>query len=225
MLLVMKLVVFVHTCTMYEESRAKLIEETWGDQSDIVFITDNKKCKLKNYIYIGEHEKEFTYHPMTLYKMFYYFMEKYEDYDWFMIIDDDTYLYIEKLKHYLSFFDKDHPYMIGDFLNWIKFNPKFCNDYNAWVSGGPGIVFTKSCIIRYIILMMDSEVRIANHDKWLQNLFEVSDKNIRRVDCPGFHQYGAEELLEKYSKDSNNIISVHLERNMNLLYKFHNKQI
>jgi hypothetical protein len=219
----MKLIVFVHTCTQYEYSRGKLIEETWGDQSDIVFITDNPNSTLKNHIYIGPYEKGFTYHPMSLYKMFYYFIENYYDYDWFMIIDDDAYLYIEKLKQYLSFFNKDEPYMIGDFLNWIKYNPKYCNDYNAWVSGGPGIVFTRSSIIKFIDLMVSKEAREANHDKWLQNLFEESDKSIRRVDCPGFHQYGAQELLEKYSKDNNNIVSVHLERNMELLFEFHER--
>lgn len=220
---IMKLIIFVHTCKLYEESRAKLIEATWGNDSDIVFITDNEKCTLKNYIYIGEYEKKFTYHPMSLYKMFYYFIENYYNYHWFMIIDDDAYLYIEKLKNFLSFFDKDEPYMIGDFLNWTKFNSNYCNDYNTWVSGGPGIVFTRSCIIKFINLMINKTVKEGNHDKWLHSLFQESDKSIKRVHCPGFHQYDAKELLQKYSKDSNNIVSVHLERNMDLLYEFHNR--
>ena len=155
--------------------------------------------------------------------MFNCFIDNYGDYDWFMIIDDDAYLYIEKLKTFLSFFDKEEPYMIGDFLNWINYNSNYSCDYNAWVSGGPGIVFSKSCIQKYIALIHKKEYKLANHDKWLHNLFEKSDKSIKRVDCPGFHQYGAIELLEKYSTSSNNIVSIHLERNMDLLYKYHNK--
>jgi hypothetical protein len=42
---------------MYEYSRAKLIEEKWANQSDIVFITDNPNSTLKNHIYIGPYEK------------------------------------------------------------------------------------------------------------------------------------------------------------------------
>ena len=115
-------------------------------------------------------------------------------------------------------------YMIGDFLNWIKYNNNFCYDYNTWVSGGPGIVFSKSCIEEYIRLILEKEVILANHDKWLHNLFESSNKSIKRVDCPGFHQYGSQELLNKYSQseNKNNIISIHLERKMELLKEFHN---
>jgi hypothetical protein len=48
-----------------------------------------------------------------------------------------------------------------------------------------------------------------------------SDKRIKRVDCPGFHQYNSKTLLNKYSKESNNIISIHLERNLDLMYDYH----
>jgi len=78
--------------------------------------------------------------------MFNLFLTNYEDYDFFMIIDDDSYLYIDKLKLYLSFFDKNDAYMIGDFLNWIapRTESDFTCDYNKWPSGGPGLVFTKN---------------------------------------------------------------------------------
>jgi len=221
----MKLIIFVHTCTKYEECRAKLLEETWAsNNSDVVFITDNPDCKLKNHLYIGEYEKRVTYHPETIYAMFTIFLEKYEDYDWFMIIDYDSYLYVEKLKNYLSFFDKNKPYMIGDFLNWIDSNQEFCNDYSNWPSGGPGIVFSKSCLEKLLVLLISTPVKLANHDVWLHYLFLESDKSIKRVDCPGFHQYNASGLLHKYSTDSNNLVSVHLERNMDLIKEFH-KQI
>ena len=52
----MKLIIFVHTCKKYEESRAKLIEQTWGTDSDVVFITDNEQSSLKNHIYIGPYK-------------------------------------------------------------------------------------------------------------------------------------------------------------------------
>ena len=48
----MKLIIFVHTCKQYEESRAKLIENTWGKSENVVFITDNPDCSLQKYIYI-----------------------------------------------------------------------------------------------------------------------------------------------------------------------------
>ena len=102
----MNIIIFVHTCKKYEESRAKLIEKTWGDDKDIVFITDNESSQLKNHKYIGSYKPGPTYHPENVIKMFNLFINEYNHYDWFMIIDDDSYLYVEKLKLYLSFFDK-----------------------------------------------------------------------------------------------------------------------
>jgi len=221
----MKVIIFVHTCKKYEESRAKIIQDTWGKNKDnVVFITDNENSTLNNHLYIGPYKPGPTYHPENLIKMFNLFLNNYADYDFFMIIDDDSYLYIDKLETYLSFFDKNDTYMIADFLNWIapRQEPYFTCDYNRWASGGPGIVFTKTCIEQFLSL---SKINIpyTNHDVWLHNLFMCSDKRIKRVDCPGFHQYNSKTLLEKYKKTDNTIISVHLERNLDLIYDYHTK--
>ena len=219
----MKIIIFVHTCKQYEETRAKLIEKTWGDNKDVVFITDNLNSSLKNHIYIGNYKSGPTYHPENVIKMFNLFINKYSNYDFFMMIDDDSYLYIEKLKLYLSFFDKNDTYMIGDFLNWVapRSEPNFTCDYNRWVSGGPGIVFTKKCIEEFLKLINKFSIPPTNHDVWLHILYMLSDKRIKRVDCPGFHQYNSKTLLNKYDKLDNNIISIHLERNMELIYDYH----
>jgi hypothetical protein len=140
-----------------------------------------------------------------------------------MIIDDDSYLYVEKLKCFLSFFDKEQPYMIGDFLNWthIHNDHKFGGNYEYWIGGGPGIVFTKSCINQYVELFNTHNIDDYNHDTWLHMLFKLSNGSIKRTHCPGFHQYGENYLYIKYSKDDNNLISIHLNHNMNLLSKYH----
>jgi hypothetical protein len=219
----MKLIIFVHTCKAYEETRAKLIEQTWGNALDVIFITDNPFSSLKNNIYIGEYKSGPTYHPENVIKMFNLFIEKYGDYDFYMIIDDDSYLYIDKLKLYLTFFDKNENYMIGDFLNWIapRSEINFTCDYNKWASGGPGLVFTKKCIETFINLIKIYKIPYSNHDVWLHYLYMLSDKRIKRVDCPGFHQYNSKDLLKKYLKSDNNLISIHLEGNMNLIYDYH----
>jgi len=220
----MNIIIFVHTCKKYEETRSKIIENTWGKNKDnVVFITDNEFSTLINHIYIGEYKSGPTYHPENVIKMFNLFLNNYADYDFFMIIDDDSYLYVNKLKLYLSFFDKDDNYMIGNFLNWIapRTETYFTCDYNKWVSGGPGIVFTKKCIECFLGLISKIKVPYTNHDVWLHYLYMNSDKRIKRVDCPGFHQYNSKTLLNKYSKESNNIISIHLERNLDLMYDYH----
>ena len=221
----MKLIIFVHTCELYEESRSKLLENTWANDKDIVFITDNEKSELKNHIYIGPYIKGPTYHPENVKEMFRLFLDKYSDYDFFMIVDDDSYVYVEKLKLFLSFYDEDEPYEIGDFLNWTSAHssPECFNgpSYTYWISGGPGIVFTKSCITKYIELYNKHHIPYMNHDVWLHSLYERSNGYIKRIHCHGFHQYNSRELYEKYSKESNKLISVHLEHDMTLLSKYH----
>ena len=213
----MKLIIFVHTCKLYEQTRSKLLENTWANNNDIIFITDNENSELNNFIYIGPYESGYTYHPDNVKKMFNLFLDRYSDYDFFMIIDDDSYLYVEKLKQYLSFFDKEEPYMIGDFLNWthihsyLKFSGE-SGDYKNWVGGGPGIVFTKACIIEYINIYNMHNIPYANHDIWLHELYNISNRIIKRTHCPGFHQYDSEILYKKHSKDNNNLISLHLNR-------------
>jgi hypothetical protein len=219
----MRLVIFIHTCKNYEESRAKLLENTWAkDNPDIIFITDNEESKLKNHIYIVNYPTGCTYHPENVKKMFQLFLEKYSDYDYFMIIDDDSYLYVDKLKAFLSFFDQEEPYMIGDFLNWpsLHDNYKTGANYQYWVGGGPGIVFTKSSINEYIKLYNQHKISYQNHDVWLHQLYKLSDARIKRVHCPGVHQYGEQYLYKKYLIDSNNLISIHLNHDMSLLSKY-----
>ena len=220
---IMKLIIFVHTCESYENKRAKLLENTWANGNDIVFITDNAQSKLKNHIYIGPYQTGPTYHPENVKKMFDLFLNKYNDYDFFMMIDDDSYLYVEKLKSFLSFFDKEQPYMIGDFINWTHLNSSFNfgGKYEHWIGGGPGIVFTKSCIIEYVILYNKHKINPCNHDVWLHQLFNLSNGRIKRTHCPGFHQYDENNLYKKYSIDDNKLISVHLNRNMDLLTNYH----
>ena len=218
-----KIIIFVNTCKEYEESRAKLLESTWAGSDNVVFFTDNKESTLKNFIHIEKGIDGFNWGPDTTIKMFYTFLNNYSEYDWFMMIDDDAYLYIDKLLNYLSFFDKNDCYMFGDFLNWPEHHKdSIRKDYTFWNSGGPGIVFSKSCIIEYMNEIAKCRAQIGSHDLWLNNLYNCTDKQkIKRIHCPGFYQYDSNKLLSQYDKSSNCIISVHLERNMELLNKYH----
>ena len=227
----MKLIIFVHTCKSYENNRAKVIERSWvANRDDVVFITDNPSSELKRHIYVGEYEKGYTYHPETVKKMFVLFLEKYPDYDFYMTIDDDSYLYVDKLRTFLSFFDTGGSYMIGDFLNWPNIHPSFApeGDYKNWIGGGAGIVYTKSCIRKYVDLYNKFDLPYENSDVWLHKLFELSDKTIRRVHCPGFHQYGpgpniynGDYFLNPSSREDNSVISIHLNGKVSLLKDYH----
>ena len=208
----MKLVVFVHTCTKYESSRALLIQAPMGAQPDVVFITDNPDCKLTHHINLGPYERGWqTYHPTTVIKMFDTWLALYPDYDWFMMIDDDALVNIPRLKQYLAAFDSQKALMIGDFNHWPPiFFKKPQPDYLHWVGGGAGIVFTKLAI--ELFLQVKNKAPFENHDVWLHRLWMKSDRTIERVHCAGFHHFAP--------TDGSEVISVHFNRDMNLLERF-----
>jgi hypothetical protein len=221
----MKLIVFVHTCKAYEESRAKLIEQTWGDQENVVFITDNPASTLKRSIYIGEYKRGPTYHPENVMKMFSLFLTHFAEYDWFMIVDDDSYVFLDKLQGFLDYVDSGDCYMIAEFLNWtaMRTEPEFTCDYMRWASGGPGMVFTKKAIETFVKLFQINRIPYINHDVWLHEHFMKSNKRMKRLHCPGFHQYRAKELIETYPIESKLLISLHLERDMSLIKVIHER--
>ena len=215
-----KLLIYIYTCKQYEESRALILENTWANPSskDIVFHTDHTNSSLKNKIYLGDYTAGHTYHPDMVLRIFKHFLTL--DYDFFMIVDDDTYVFVDRLKNYLSFFDASKPYMIGDFLNWPELRPNVANtgcNYTHWLGGGAGIVLTKSCIQEFLTLHEKHNLPYANHDVWLHNLYNVSEFKIRRVHCPAAHQYGDISLI----KSNHNLISVHLNHRLEYAQHFH----
>tara|TARA_R110000868_G_scaffold1265_1_gene9902 strand:+ start:49 stop:693 length:645 start_codon:yes stop_codon:yes gene_type:complete len=211
----MKLIIFIHTCEAYEEKRAKLLEDSWAlANMDIVFITDNPNSKLLNKIYVGSYKKGATYHPTSVKKMIDIWLTNYADYDYYLMIDDDSYLFVDKLKHFLSSLNSQDCLMIGDIFNWIKIDTGLWNPNKEWwIGGGPGIVFTKSCLEEFKRLYTINEIRISNHDVWLHDLY-LKSNIIKRVHCPGFHQYPS------MIKSTDDLISIHLNHDMSLLKNY-----
>ena len=211
----MKLIIFIHTCEAYETKRAKLLEKSWAlTNLQIIFITDNPHSKLLNHIYVGAYEKGVTYHPTTVKKMIDIWLTYYADYDYYMMIDDDSYVFVNKLIDFLSSLNAQDCLMIGDIANWIKIDPSHWNpDKQWWLGGGAGIVFTKSALVEFKRLYTTGEITIKNHDVWLHDLY-LKSKIIKRVHCPGFHQHPS------IIKPTDELISIHLNHDMHLLQKF-----
>jgi hypothetical protein len=213
----MKLLIFVYTCAAYEKTRALLLQNSWAkDRPEVVFVTDNPNSQLKNTVYLGEYKKGFTYDPNIVKKIFDVWLTM--QYDYYMIIDDDSYVYIDKLKDYLSFFDPANAYMIGDYLNWPQFNRHYLhNDYSKWIGGGSGIVFTKPTLIKLKNIYTSIYIGHKNHDCWLSDMLKY-DKNIQPIHAPGFFQY---PNGLNFDNDSKYIISIHLNHDMSLIEKYH----
>ena len=208
----MKLLIFVYTCTKYEKSRALLQQQSWANREDIIFITDNPKSELKNSMYLGNYGNVYFKEQQVIKKILELCLTK--EYDWYMIIDDDAYLYIDKLKEFLSFFNEKKSYLIGDFA-WKLSDPKWFQ--HDWFGGGPGYVMSKSTIEKILKVINTVKLGMANEDVWLNNACK-HDITIQRIQCPGFYQYPPEE---QYEKDDKRLISIHLNHDMTLIERYH----
>ena len=68
----------------------------------------------------------------------------------------------------------------------------------------------------------DPVLAVANHDVWLHRIIEVQGQSrIARLHCPGFHQFGDEDLLKVGRVYPARLISVHLNHQLHLMKEFH----
>ena len=137
----MKILISIISSQKHRETRIDFIKQTWlRDVENYVIISDYED-KLLNTIKITEDE---TYESNVEknFKSFIYFYENYGDYDWFMNLDDDTFLNYDNLKLLLNSLSKEEVFMLGR-INYGTLPQDTSLNY---CSGGAGYVFNKKTL-------------------------------------------------------------------------------
>jgi hypothetical protein len=128
----MKICYIISTCEKYLDTRVKYQMETFlknVNREDIYYLTS--KPDIPNRQFGWNCMDDFDNIPWK-YIHFIYNMEIQDKYDWYIFIDDDTFVFENRLKNLLINYNSSENYYIGYELDHIK------NDFCLYMSGGAG---------------------------------------------------------------------------------------
>jgi len=142
----MKICYIISTCDKYLDTRVKYQMETMFknvNREDIYYLTSKPNHNERQFgWYTMDDPKNITWK----YIHFIYNMNI-PQYDWYIFIDDDTFVFNHRLEVLLSSYNSNECYYIGKELDHIK--EKFC----LYMSGGAGYAISKplySLIVNYV---------------------------------------------------------------------------
>jgi hypothetical protein len=157
----MSIAYVVLTCGNYEQTRFKAVIETWGSQVDELIKLSDDDSPVLGY-------------DSCPYKYVTFFRRVNVTHDWYVLVDDDTYVNVKMMNDYLSKCDPNESIVIGNYrFVGCMTNAKIIagnvglNDNVEFPRGGAGIIVSKTAMIelsKYVISQGDSIAITKNSD-------------------------------------------------------------
>ncbi|WAR04063.1 C1GLT-like protein [Mya arenaria] len=187
------------------EKKAVHVRATWGHRCNkLIFISSVTNASFPTIgVNVSEGRKHLTGKTMKAFQ--YVFHHHFDDADWFMKADDDTYTILENLRYFLSSQNKDSPIFFGH-----HFKPYAKQGY---LSGGAGYIISKEALRRVgahgtkaSMCRQDGGYEDVEFGKCMQNLgVKVGNSTDRfgrsRFHCfdPATHLIGDRESISDYA--------------------------
>jgi len=123
------------------QTKARHVRATWGRRCNtLLFVSDRKDDAFPTIdITVAEGRDHLTAKTMKAFD--YVYKHHYNDADWFMKVDDDTYVIVENLRYFLSSKNASEPVFFGHRFQTIV--------AQGYYSGGGGYVFSREALRRY----------------------------------------------------------------------------
>ena len=123
------------------QKKARHVRATWARRCNkLLFVSDHKDDTFPTIdIDVQEGRDHLTAKTMRAFD--YIYQHHYDDADWFMKVDDDTYVIVENLRYFLSSKNTSEPIYFGH-----RFKPFVAQGY---YSGGGGYVFSREALRRF----------------------------------------------------------------------------
>ncbi|XP_030244992.1 glycoprotein-N-acetylgalactosamine 3-beta-galactosyltransferase 1-like [Drosophila navojoa] len=143
---------WVMTTPKYHKTRAVHILRTWGKRCNkIYFITSAPDDELDT-IVLNKTDSYDVLWGKTKEAFTYFYENKLHEADWFMKADDDTYVFVENMRHMLYPYSPDMPIYFG--YNFKLFYSPFGNA--SYMSGGSGYVLSREALRIFVHGLNDS---------------------------------------------------------------------
>lgn len=132
---------WVMTSPENHKTRAIHVQATWGKRCDkLLFVSEQTDASLPVLKVSVDHGREhLTAKTMTAFD--HIFEDHFDEADWFMKADDDTYVVVENLKYFLSSQNSSDAVFFGHHFKTIV--------KQGYFSGGGGYVLSKEALRRF----------------------------------------------------------------------------
>jgi Fringe-like len=172
----MSICYIILTCELYIPTRAKYLLETSlknVNPNDIYFLS----CKSSQPNVYGWNTAD-NYESCPL-KYVRFFQNMKLDYDWYYFMDDDTFVFPNRLSTFLQQYNKNDRLYIGNRCTHVE--------YHLYMSGGAGFLLTKSVyfeLIDYIKSKNDHELITERYGDYLMGIWlsNIPNKKIVSID-------------------------------------------
>jgi len=140
-----RILCWVMTYPKVLEKKARVVKETWGRHCNVLLFMSSKENKTFPTVGLNVGAEEYlSIWLKTKAAWNYVYENHYNEADWFMKADDDTYVIVENLRRFLTTFDTTKAHFLG--RNFIVDN------FN---SGGAGHVLSKKALEEFSKISTD----------------------------------------------------------------------
>lgn len=184
-----RLLCLVPTGPTHFLTRDSAVKQTWGKRCDtLLFMTAKADPFLPTVgLNVTEGWKYLTSKTMEAFR--YVLKNHFDDADWFMKVDDDTFVIVENLRYFLASQDTEKPVFYGHhYAYFVK------QGYNG---GGAGYVLSKEALrrfgrLKYNQCREEGGAEDLEMGKCMEQIGVVPGRSLDAFDRLRFHTYSAE---------------------------------
>ncbi|OWF40668.1 glycoprotein-N-acetylgalactosamine 3-beta-galactosyltransferase 1-like isoform X1 [Mizuhopecten yessoensis] len=189
-----RILCWVMTSPQNLDKKAIHVKRTWAKRCNVlVFISSTTNTSFPTVgLDVSEGREHLTAKTMKAFK--YVYEKHFNDADWFVKADDDTYMILENLRYFLQSYSRDDPVYFGHHFKTIV--------KQGYYSGGAGYVLSKEALRRLIekgqdpkVCRQDGGAEDAELGKCMENLGVKTANSTDALGRSRFHCFDPETHL------------------------------